>query len=195
MGYKQSQDYIIRKKDTNYFGMEWQTISVSIISVAWSNNYFKSELLKNTNKLLHELINGCPPDIKFCGLENSQSVNHLILPYRDFKTFGWSKEKFSNFFHENEASDTLDLNYGLPKKLIVDCFYDLSLKEELLRNPKKLLKSLCYDVDDNVTYYTHENTELISHIILPYNKWHGKGLSSERLEQLLLDDLKKPSCN
>lgn len=165
---------------------------LSLVAIAWNNNEFRKELIKDPNIFLREIISDCPQNISFCVLENTATERHLILPHRDSRTYGWNEEKVSRQLTDEIGYDLNNLDYGLPNDLVVKCFFDLEFRKKLIISPYKTLRSEGYHPETSYEYFIHENTPYTSHILLPYNKWNGKRLSTEQLELQIVEELKAP---
>lgn len=173
----------------------WQSMPLSLIAIAWNNNEFRKEFIKDPNVFLREIISDCPHNVSFCVLENTDTERHLILPHRDIRTFGWTEQKIKQQLLDEIGYDLNNLDYGLPNELIVRCFLDLDFKKELLISPFEVLKRESYHPDPTYTYYIHENTPFTSHILLPFNKWSGKQMTTEQLELQVTEELKAPALH
>ena len=173
----------------------WQSVPLPIIAIIWTNNEFRREFLEDPSPILRGLVAECPHNLSFCVLENTDQVRHLILPFRNESTFGWDKEKVREQLVGEMGYDLKNLDYGLPNDLIVESMFDMEFKRQLLVSPAETLKERGYQIDENIQYFVHENTELTSHVLLPYNKWSGMGLSLEQLQYRVVEELKTPQLH
>lgn len=172
---------------------EWQAMPVTFIALAWMDEGFKQEFLSSPTPVLREVFSGCPANISFCVLENTDSLRHLILPYRQPETYTWTEEQVREQLLK-EVGSGCGLEYGLPVDVMVKAFFDAKFRRSLQIDPKTILACLGYDTGD-YKYFLHENTPNTSHLILPENKWKALDLSYEQLENMLIQDLRSTTLH
>lgn len=182
------------KKDASII-TSWQSVPLPVVAAIWTNTEFRKEFLEDPDPILKGILNDCPYNMSFCVLENTEDARHLIIPHRDIRTYGWEQQKFADCLKDEVGYDLKNIDYGLPNDLIIKCAFDFSFKVALMRNPKHVLQEQGYSIDPHKEYYIHENTDLTSHILLPYNKWRGQGLSAEQLQYHVVNELAPPELH
>lgn len=166
----------------------WRSVPLPMVALAWSDEGFKDQLLRYPSALLKKFISDCPEDMDFCVMENTQEIKNLVIPYRHPDSFHLSEQQIIDSLSSSVSNIEHSLEYGLPISVIVRVFSDYDFRRSLILSPVSSLGSMGYKVDAKQCF-VHENTEFISHLILPYNKWHDLEYPAEQLEKLIIDDI------
>lgn len=166
--------------------LKWTVIPPAIVALAWTDISFRNEFVKWPTQTLDEIGLPIPEKGSFCVVENSADIHHLVLPYRNPKTFGWSREKIIDVLTEETGCDE-SLEFWLPVDIMADAFIYPEFKTRLYKDLNAVLAERGYDLD-GLQYSLLENTEKTYHLVLPVNKWLGYSLDAEELEELLIED-------
>lgn len=155
-------DYV---EERCYFFSEWQRMPMTFVALSWADESFKQEFLQTPTSFMQRALEECPPHVVYCVLENTGSMRHLVLPYRDPETFGWDSVRLTAQLQE-ETMYNDDLSRGLPVRVMVEAFLSSEVMRRLLVDPRGLLVDMGYDVGD-YTYFVHQNTPATCHLVLP----------------------------
>lgn len=166
----------------------WRSVPLPMVALAWSDEGFKDQLLRYPSALLKKFISDCPEDMDFCVMENTKNIKNFVIPYRHPDSFHLSEQQIIDSLNSSVSNIEYSLEYGLPVSVIVRVFSDYDFRQNLILNPVSSLESMGYTVDAEQSF-VHENTDYISHMILPYNKWHELEYPVEQLEKLIIDDI------
>lgn len=165
----------------------WQAMPITFIALAWVDTEFKEQLLIAPNSFIRRVMDDCPNNLAFCALENTESLRHLVIPYRHPSTFHWTRDEVEKQLRKEILSNN-NLAYGLPVHVISEAFFDPNFKYALTVEPRETLMARGIDVEE-YDYFVHENTEHTSHLIIPENSWGDQELDYDQLEERLSQEL------
>jgi nitrile hydratase len=157
-----SEDYI--QKWEGIFE-EWVPENgAKIVARAWTDPGFKDLLLKDATKACSEMGFGGVEGGFIVALENTPSVQNVIVC--------------------TLCSCTAWPILGLPP----EWYKGFEYRSRIVREPRKVLHEMGYDVDSNVKIQVWDTTAETRYMVLPQRPAGTEGWSKERLEKIVTKD-------